>query len=145
MKKSLLVVLVLILAFACLGCQSDENENNDAKENSQYILDVSFVATVDELIDDPNTEEDVPRYAVIRPFQAPPVLVDLERDLPQTLEEDETYKFVMKQTTVEMVKETYDLATVIPLYNLEVESIGNPVEGEGGPDAVSIVYTEIVE
>ena len=145
MKKGLLVVLVLILAFACIGCQPEENENNDVKENNQYILDVSFVATVDELIDDPNTEEDVPRYAVIRPFQAPPVLLDLERDLPQTLEEDETYKFVMKQTTVEMVKETYDLATVIPLYNLEVESIGNPVEGEGGPDAVSIVYTEVVE
>ena len=145
MKKGLLVVLVLILAFAFIGCQPEENENNDVKENNQYILDVSFVATVDELIDDPNTEEDVPRYAVIRPFQAPPVLLDLERDLPQTLEEDETYKFVMKQTTVEMVKETYDLATVIPLYNLEVESIGNPVEGEGGPDAVSIVYTEVVE
>ena len=144
MKKSLLVVLVLILAFACLGCQPEENENNDVKENNQYILDVSFVATVDELIDDPNTEEDVPRYAVVRPFQSTPVLVDLERDLPQTLEEDETYKFVMKQTTVEMVKETYDLATVIPLYNLEIKSIEKPAEGEGGSDAVSIVYTEIV-
>ena len=145
MKKSLLVVLVLILAFACLGCQPEGNEKNDVKENNLHILDVSFVATVDELIDDPNTEEDVPRYAVIRPFQAPPVLVDLERDLPQTLEEDKTYKFVMKQTTVEMVKETYDLETVIPLYNLEIESIEKPAEGEDGPDAVSIVYTEIIE
>lgn len=145
MKKGLLVVLVLILAFACIGCQPEENENNDVKENNQYILDVSFVARVDELIDDPNTEEDVPRYAVIRPFQAPPVLVDLERDLSKTLEEDETYKFVMKQKTVEMVKEIYDLATVIPLYNLEVESIEKTAEGEGGPDAVSIVYTEVVE
>ena len=145
MKKGLLVVLVLILAFACIGCQPEEKENNDVKENNQYILDVSFVARVDELIDDPNTEENVPRYAVIRPFQAPPVLVDLERDLPQTLEEDQTYKFVMKQTTVEMVKETYDLETVIPLYNLEIESIEKPTEGEDGPDAVSIVYTEIIE
>ncbi|MDD6880935.1 MAG: hypothetical protein PUE18_05110 [Firmicutes bacterium] len=145
MKKALLFILILVFSFGCLGCQPQQEVDADKDEPANYLLDVSFTATVVELIDDENTEADVPRYAVVQSFQIPPVLVDVGEALGKTLEEDESYTIVMEQKTVEMITESYDLATVIPLYGLKVKSIEAPSKDLQGADAVSIVYSELIE
>ena len=148
MKKLLVLVLVIVLAVCFIGCQSTDGDNKDDTVNQEqktYNLDVSFTAIVDELIDDPNLGEDVPRYAVVRPFQSGPVLVDVGPAIAKTLEEDVAYTFVMEQKSeVKMIEgKAYDLDAVIPLYDLKVKSVDAPVEGQMGADAVKIEYTEV--
>lgn len=149
MKRGVVIVLVIIFALCCIGCQKANNDSGDVanEEQKAYTLDVSFTAKVDELIDDPNAGEDVPRYAVVRPFQANPVLVDVGINLAKTLEEDETYTFVMEQAqNVKMIEEkSQNLDLIIPLYNLKVKSVEAPEEGQTGLDAVKIEYTEVNE
>ena len=147
MKRLLLIILVLVLAFVCLGCQYEKNENNSAKEKNQYTLDVSFTAIVDEVLDDPNAGEDVPRYAVVRPFQDTPVLVDVGIELAKNLEEGVMYTFVMEQKqNIAMIEgKAHNLNTIIPLYDLKVKSIEKPLEGQIGLDSVNIGYSRVSE
>lgn len=148
MKRVLILVLAIIMAVCLLGCNNTDSGNSNTSANEEpkvYNLDVSFTATVDELIDDPNAGDDVPRYAVVRPFQANPVLVDVGIDLAKTLEEDATYTFIMEQAqNIKMIEEkSQNLDVIIPLYNLKVKSVEVPVEGQTGLDAVKIEYEEV--
>ena len=148
MKRFLVLVLAIVMVVCLMGCNNTDSGDDNASVNEApkvYNLDVSFTATVDELIDDPNSEEDVPRYAVVRPFQSGPVLVDVGEVVAKTLEEDASYTFVMEQKqNVTMIEgKAYELDTLIPLYDLKVKLVDAPVEGQTGLDAVKIEYTEV--
>lgn len=147
MKRFLVLVLAIVMVVCLMGCNNTDSGDDNASVNEAakvYNLDVSFTATVDELIDDPNSEEDVPRYAVVRHFQSGPVLVDVG-EVAKTLEEDASYTFVMeqKQNVTMLEGKAYELDTLIPLYDLKVKSVDAPVEGQTGLDAVKIEYTEV--
>lgn len=107
------------------------------------IVSVQFTATVEAVVEDKNTGEGIPRYAVLKLFQAPPLLVDVGLEFGKELKVGQTYSFKMKDQFVALITETYDVETVISLYELELESISKPTEDQMGLDAVEIVYKKL--
>lgn len=107
------------------------------------MVSVRFTATVEAVIDDKNAGEGIPRYAVLKPFQAPPILVDVGLEFGKKLKVGETYSFKMKDQFVALITETYDVETVISLYDLEVESIDEPTDDQIGVNGVKVDYKKL--
>lgn len=140
----LLIVFVLLL---CCGCEGKpgqvivEEPVNKAVE--QYSLDVRFTATVESLIENKQTGDGSYRYAVVWEYQGEPFVVDLGSGFTETLQEGQTYSFQMKEKTVDLITETYDLQSAISLYDLDVESISAPEDNQDGGNSVEIYYAKI--
>ena len=145
-KQTLLLILFVFLF--CCGCEGQpgqaavEEPVNESVE--QYTLDVRFTATVESLIENKQAGDGSFRYAVVWEYRGTPFVVDLGAGFINTLEVGESYSFQMKEKTVDLITETYDLQSVISLYDLEVGATNVPEDNQAGVDSVEIYYTSIL-
>lgn len=143
--KKIIIIAVLIIAVALCALRCRPPQEGQMPQNNQApacVLDVQFTATVDALIADENTGTDTPRYAVVSAYQSEPFVIDVGADLAANLEVGEAYAFKMQQAQVVLEAETYNVASVVSMYNLDVESIGEATEDQIGVDSIEIVYTK---
>ena len=161
MRRDLLLAFIIMYTLffmsSCSGGISQENYDLLLSQNERLSIELeseretvdakvsgAFVATVRHIIPDYTLDNTTPRIAILTQFQSEPFMLYLGEEMAAKLEAGKTYYFEVDDTpvgeipVVEFEKGYYYIEQ--GTYRLNIKSVREPTEGEGGLNLPQIRY-----